>query len=1107
MESTPGSTGPGFSSSAPSSTSGPSLPSLSDFGLGSLTGVLSGATQRPRAPAPTTQMPPMSGAPRPPAPRPGGPPDVDLSGLSEEEKTMIQSVMMRAQESEGAKQQQQQQQPTGLGPRPQVPSSQAFPMAQVGMRPPGVDPLRPPGSMPQQFQQPQQQQQLLQQQQQQQRPQQPSMYPQQQQQQQMPQQVRPPQQQPGATMYPQQQQQPATSIYSQQQQSQPLGSSQTMAMSTSQQLSQMQQQPEYTQSTIRPGFPTSESSFNQQQQQPYTSISSTVSGVQSSLLEQKTSMSQSFIPSSLPAQQPPTSMGLQQQIPMGQNLETLQQQAQPTVMPTSALDPLRMPSSTTQITSQPSVISSMIRTATPQTTVISQTFPSVSFPSSTISTSSVTSAQPFVMSSTTATSLSSQLPQQQLQQQQQLGMAASLSSTMPNTSYLPRFTPSSVMVPTPLVLASQQQPLMATGPVDSPLRRMVHQQSWSEGKFDAALSGLGGPMMDPTLMQHPQHPMAQLNRRRSMDQITGLPQDYGMNAVLEPLDVKLPPTTMTAVGRSSRVEAASSGIPSSSSSSSTAISSSTPSSSYTSAQRHESGLFDTITSTVANEKPPSREYTVSPPLPVPSSTSQSLVSSNVLVGDAPPVVESSVVSVDSILPNQILQTKVVDVVDVVDVPPLLTEHDVTPLPVEPEPEPEPVLQPISEPPEPEPKLKSPESPPKHESQSEPLVVPTSPPVACKLTPPESYVNPFSTLLKSFDEDRDDNEVDVEVNDKSLPKEVLVEPSVPSPTTPVGVVSSDVVVASSLSPTATSTVTTLTDTTSNLINESGTDGGIGPKSWENFAPPSDNFLSVRRGSGERRASLGALLPTTTSGTSTNFKSRSGAVLPSIPGKALPDRFITRTGSLSEQQFIEQLKATKAALAAAENQSPVREPSGLQRLTKHELIEDSLNYDIDEEYEREEGYVIEEEDEDDMAIVEDASPLDVYTIPEESEEDLMSPKSTDQSQIKKTLPQTQQQPLPTLQNHQSLQQPKIVTTSTPSTSAVTTTTTAAATPSKDPRGQSPLKNFHELPYTPIVVVVPVVCILSPFPLGSHLTQSSTLQISLLSLTLHSFQKLSR
>jgi len=146
---------------------------------------------------------------------------------------------------------------------------------------------------------------------------------------------------------------------------------------------------------------------------------------------------------------------------------------------------------------------------------------------------------------------STTVPSSTMQFQQQTatsipGIVAS-SSTTAASSVIPGFKPMAGMVPTPLVQASQ--PIMATGnleqmgirpqqPFGQPARRMVsHQQSWSEGKFEAALSQSGFLSTSQESVSSPHH---KLNRRRSMSQVTGLPQDYGVNTVLEPLAIKFP---------------------------------------------------------------------------------------------------------------------------------------------------------------------------------------------------------------------------------------------------------------------------------------------------------------------------------------------------------------------------------------------------------------------------------------------------------------------------------------------------------------------------------------------------------------------------------------
>ena len=184
---------------------------------------------------------------------------------------------------------------------------------------------------------------------------------------------------------------------------------------------------------------------------------------------------------------------------------------------------------------------------------------------------------------------------------------------------------------------------------------------------------------------------------------------------------------------------------------------------------------------------------------------------------------------------------------------------------------------------------------------------------------------------------------------------------------------------------------------------------------------DSFLlSPRRGSGDRRASLGSI-------GGNGMKQRTGALLPSLPNKVLEgvrdsERTVVRTGSLSEQEFIEQLKASQ--LLSREHESPQRKPPP--------IIAESTNFEIDEEYERQGEYPEDDDelDEDDpQAMIEDVIPGDVYTIPEESEEDLTSPRSTDpvvQTSVQQQTQAVQSQPIQQKaqqQQTQSVQQKEV------------------------------------------------------------------------------------
>ncbi|KAI1286698.1 Uncharacterized protein HDE_10739 [Halotydeus destructor] len=134
--------GPGVSGfGAPANTgAGPSIPSLSSlgFGLGSSPAPPPQAQQlRPRQPGPMR-------APRPPPPSSSGPMDVDLTGLSEEEKAMIQSVMMRAQaDTQPAPAPTPPTQPTQLAPQSQPQASQFHQQPQPHTQPTHQPPPQP----------------------------------------------------------------------------------------------------------------------------------------------------------------------------------------------------------------------------------------------------------------------------------------------------------------------------------------------------------------------------------------------------------------------------------------------------------------------------------------------------------------------------------------------------------------------------------------------------------------------------------------------------------------------------------------------------------------------------------------------------------------------------------------------------------------------------------------------------------------------------------------------------------------------------------------------------------------------------------------------------
>ena len=142
----------------------------------------------------------------------------------------------------------------------------------------------------------------------------------------------------------------------------------------------------------------------------------------------------------------------------------------------------------------------------------------------------------------------------------------------------------------------------------------------------------------------------------------------------------------------------------------------------------------------------------------------------------------------------------------------------------------------------------------------------------------------------------------------------------------------------------------------------------------------DLMSVRKlAESERRASFGGTQSIPGSG-------RTGAQLPAIPPEggsrvAMNEKgFVwNRSGSLSEQAFIEQINEMRGM-----SPTPGRNDQQMR------FADDSLNFEIDDEYEREGENVLIEDDEDDLDVRRQkmSEAGEVYTIPEESEEE--SPK---------------------------------------------------------------------------------------------------------------------
>ena len=150
----------------------------------------------------------------------------------------------------------------------------------------------------------------------------------------------------------------------------------------------------------------------------------------------------------------------------------------------------------------------------------------------------------------------------------------------------------------------------------------------------------------------------------------------------------------------------------------------------------------------------------------------------------------------------------------------------------------------------------------------------------------------------------------------------------------------------------------------------------------------DFMSVRKlAETERRASFGG-----SSGVQSIPPGRSGALLPALPSgaggeenKALSEKGLlwTRSGSLSEQQFIEQINEMRGVPPS----TSVLVSQG-SRLKNEQQMDEQLNFELDEEYEREGEEILVEDDEDDLDVqrqLMSEAAGQVYTIPEESEEE--------------------------------------------------------------------------------------------------------------------------
>lgn len=466
-------------------------------------------------------------------------------------------------------------------------------------------------------------------------------------------------------------------------------------------------------------------------------------------------------------------------------------------------------------------------------------------------------------------------------------------------------------------------------------RRMVHQQSWSEGTFENMLQPSVGQMPGSGPVATASGIAHQFNRRRSMEQIAGLPQDYGMNSVIEPLHFKIP----AAAGN--EAEAA-------------------------------DRKADCVQTERRTKSPPPREYSC----PVSQTCDPLPPVVSVPFRDSPPATVTSPL-VPSPEAAQVTECLVIDPPVDVPAPSVTTNDPVTdPLVVDV------VVSPV------------------HVTSHEPVV--TGPVRVVAQSPPEAWVNPFSKLLKSFDDD---------VHDECSLPPLVSSVTVPNSSDPSGSpsrVPADVVPVSS--PPANH------EKRSSLTNEpSGTSRDHPPsRSNQTKSSPTsttaDTLTTVmQKGSpaegttagrvDERRSSMGSI--------SANYKARTGALLPTIPNqnRAVPstreDRFCVRTGSLSEQEFVQQLSSVRN-----DGFSP---DTGCKISDTSKDMSDNLNFEVDEDYENEGELDDEDEDEDEQVGGGVTDMFTCDTIVEESEEESMSPRSFNNFTYKKQVPSNESKAL--------------------------------------------------------------------------------------------------
>lgn len=444
-----------------------------------------------------------------------------------------------------------------------------------------------------------------------------------------------------------------------------------------------------------------------------------------------------------------------------------------------------------------------------------------------------------------------------------------------------------------------------------------------------------------------------------MDQIEGLPQNYGMNAVIEPLDFKLPITSLTE-SEKSVMKSPPREYPVSLACDPPAAVSSQISPAPLVDPHPETSSQVTVCPTsvcpvvdaplvtschlplVAPE--PLVTHTVFSPDPVLTTASPRFTS----VAPSPPVI-SALPAVSSVPPDTTPVTAVSVLPDSTPVSTTSVAPDPTPVVVTSVP-----------------------------SESSPV---RSPVRVATHSPLEAWVNPFSILLRSFDEDpHEPSPTSGPVSVSSVPQpEPVCEPHVVTTTEPSVPVSEcpvppDPEKRGSLTNDHSGIGTDMSPSRTSHRQTPGT-----PESLDIASHVKSEDTKAGRVD-ERRSSLGSV--------PSSFKARTGALLPTIPCQTKTlralreERSCVRTGSLGEQEFVQQLRSGNEGLTAGST-SQIRQFAG-------DLI-DNLNFDVDDEYENE-GEESGDDDEDDDEL--DAEGVDKFacdTIVEESEEESLSPRS--------------------------------------------------------------------------------------------------------------------